>query len=224
MSRLRRALRLLPTRPEDMAVALLRLVLLAGVVWYLVHPVQLSYVPGPYLAAVTLAGVLGGAWIGAARATRPRLLRLAESAWLGLFLLHFLGHAADLYRWMPLYDTGVHFTGGLLGALVVLGVGGATRLLWDRPAPFRVAAAVLGLTALGGIAVELTEFYADRHLGTSEQSDPLQEGLVDTMVDLTASTLAALVVAVGGAAAFAQREPAPTGRSVSIGRPTRGNP
>lgn len=194
----RRVLRFDVRNVEDWLVLGLRVWLVCGAVWYLARPVVLTYVPGPYLAAVTIAGVLAGGLLGSLAGPRPRLARAAEAAWLALFLLHFLGHSADLYRVMPGYDLGVHFVGGALGALVVLALGLGTRLLWDRPTPFRMLAAVLGFVALGGVTVELVEYAADATVGTTEQTDAFQAGMDDTMTDIAASTSASILVGVAG--------------------------
>lgn len=194
---LRRALALAAART-------LRAALAVGAAWLVVARPAFQTTASHVLAAVTLFGLAGALLLA------RRRVHGAEAAWSAMFLLHFVGHATNVYNlWWP-YDTLVHATSGALGAFAAVSVARATGLFFDRATPFRVAYVAFSAVILGGFAVEALEYATDGSLGTLEQTDPAQSPLVDTMTDVLAEAATGLLVALLLAAHAATRRGAVT--------------
>lgn len=157
------------------------------------------------MAGVSLGGLAGALLLPAIPNHDARRMRYVEAIWSGMFLLHFLGHAFDLYSTMW-YDKALHAGGGGVAALAAYWLARSTTLLWDRghARPFRVLWVALSAAVVAGVAVEIVEYGADVAFGTGTQEHPGLAPIHDTMTDLVAET--AIGLAVGGAVALRVRQ------------------
>ena len=124
-----------------------------------------------------------------------------------VFCATILGEVFSLYYLVPIWDSLLHFTSGIL-----IGIFGAiliTIILQKKNCeklitPKGIAIAVMFFTLCLGLVWEIYEFSADSLLGLNMQKFMLQDGteligqiaLVDTMKDLITDSLGALVAAI----------------------------
>jgi len=111
-----------------------------------------------------------------------------------IFATLFLGHLANFYDHIPLWDKFVHFQSGLiLGAagFVIVYVLNEQRTLHLELSPGFVAFFAITFALAMGAAWEMLEFAADELLAIAWQN-----GNADTMWDLIAAGVGALIVCV----------------------------
>jgi hypothetical protein len=118
---------------------------------------------------------------------------LREAAWapLGVFGFYLAGLALGLYKSFPPLDIPTHFMGGVVITYFYrAAIRYSQRLVGEIPLPIQVLLAVAG----AGTTAILWEFYeniADFFLATQ-----MVRGVQDTIVDLFAGLLGALVLSV----------------------------
>ncbi|MHB8605823.1 MAG: hypothetical protein ACYDCK_11265 [Thermoplasmatota archaeon] len=136
---------------------------------------------------------------------RPRTLRTVESIVLGAIIIAVMGDQFGLYAHIPYYDKALHLFIPLAVTYALFALSQSTRWVWSwtRVHPFEVGLYVFSITLMLGVFWEFFEFFADLYLGTSQQGGPHGANF-DTMTDLLADALGALVgsVAVASATAY----------------------
>lgn len=114
----------------------------------------------------------------------------------GLFATLFLGHLANFYDYIPLWDKFVHFQSGLIlgvaGFVLVYTLNEQESVHLDLSPGFISFFSVTFSLAIG-VVWELVEFTADTLLGVGWQN-----GNADTMWDLIAAGVGALMVSIVG--------------------------
>ncbi len=130
-----------------------------------------------------------------------------------LFAAVYLGEVRNFYYIFPHWDTVLHtLSGAMLGALgfVVVRVLNESHVKGIRLSPFFVSLFAFCFALSAGAIWEIYEFIVDSALGLNMQKWRLEDGTVlvgmealkDTMVDLIADALSALVVVTVGYFAY----------------------
>ncbi|MBI4093907.1 hypothetical protein HY417_03000 [Candidatus Kaiserbacteria bacterium] len=113
-----------------------------------------------------------------------------------VFATLFLGHLANFYDYIPLWDKFVHFQSGLIlgvtGFVLVYTLNEQESIHLDLSPGFVAFFAVTFSLAIG-VAWELVEFVADSFFTIK-----WQDGNIDTMWDLIADGTGALIVSIVG--------------------------
>ena len=113
-----------------------------------------------------------------------------------IFITLFLGHIRNFYEWVPLWDKFVHFQSGLLlgvtGYVLVYILNEEKTVKLDLTPGFVSVFAVAFSLAIGA-AWEIVEFAGDYAFGVHWQSS-----LSDTMWDLIANFIGALITSILG--------------------------
>lgn len=113
-----------------------------------------------------------------------------------VFATLFLGHLANFYDYIPLWDSFVHFQSGLIlgvaGFVLVYTLNEQKPIHLDLSPGFVAFFAVTFSLAIGAVW-EVFEFAADFILGIE-----WQDGNIDTMWDLIADGAGALIVSIVG--------------------------
>jgi len=127
----------------------------------------------------------------------PKILHDLKCSIVGfVFATLFLGHLANFYDYIPLWDKFVHFQSGLIlgiaGFVLVYTLNEQKSIHLDLSPGFVSFFAVTFSLAIG-VVWEVVEFIADSLFGVDWQN-----GNADTMWDLIAAGAGALIVSVAG--------------------------
>jgi len=115
-----------------------------------------------------------------------------------IFMTLFLGHVADFYNRVPSWDKFLHFQSGLLlsvsGYVLIYILNENKSIKLNMSPGFISFFAVIFSIAIGAVW-EMMEFLADVLAGTDYWQSA---SLLDTMIDLIADTVGALVFSIWG--------------------------
>jgi len=181
--------------PEAWVVWAMRALLLGLALYSLV--VTPRYTTRGLIVSSALLGLGVSLLFAFVATTRPRTLKAAEAAVLGMFLLHVLGHAVGLYERFAYYDKGLHFLEPFVAALVIYALSQATDWIWQwrRVTPLEVGIYCFSMVVAIGALWELMEFGMDQLFGTEEQNGNT-DTMIDILMDVTGAFLGALAAAL----------------------------
>lgn len=182
--------------PEAKAVWLLRAGLAALAIYSLAVEPQFTTRPLLFLSSVW--GLFVSLLFAFIPTRRPRTLKATEAAMLLAFAMHVMGHAFGWYAAFPRYDDVLHFAVPLVIVVILYGLSQATNWIWDwkRVTALEVGIYLFAMSVALGTIWEIVEFGMDQSFGTREQ-----DGLFDTMIDLTLDVFGATVGSVAAAVA-----------------------
>lgn len=188
--------------PEAWVVWGLRALLVALAVHSLA--VTPKYTTRPLLVGSAVLGLLVSVPFAFVATTRPRTLKAAEAAVVGMFAAHVMGHALGFYANFVWYDKALHFAEPLVATLVLYALSQATDWIWQwrRVTPLEVGIYTFSMVVAIGVFWELLEFGMDTFFHTQEQN-----GNTDTMIDLLADVTGALLggIATGLATRYGRK-------------------
>ena len=161
-----------------------------GVLALIVEP---RYTTLPLLLATAGFGLVASVGFAFIPTRRPATLKAAEAAVLAAFAMHMMGHALGWYEAFWWYDKALHFLVPVAMVLTLYALSQATEWIWNwrHVKPLEVGIYLFSMAVALSALWEILEFAMDQLFGTEEQN-----GLADTMVDLIADVLGALLGAV----------------------------
>ncbi|MEA3200046.1 MAG: hypothetical protein QOE90_1474 [Thermoplasmata archaeon] len=157
-----------------------------------------QYTTRPLLVTSALLGLAISLAFAFIPTRRPRTLKGAECAVLGMFVLHVIGHALGFYARFVHYDKVLHFVEPITIAITFYALSQSTDWIWQwrRVTPAEVFVYCWAMVVALGALWEILEFGMDTFFHTQEQN-----GNTDTMLDLLFDTLGGLAGSIAVAVA-----------------------